>query len=113
MWRASKECLESNHTSPHGPVGSDVVEMSKASNKALNRKQAGQARVSRGIVNMAARCGGYAVRPMAWPMRLHWDRQRVEPQQRNAHPKGDQSGSMNPRDFSQGEKSMKNHCSAL
>jgi len=22
---------------------------------------------------MAARCGGYAVRPMAWPMLLHWD----------------------------------------
>ena len=22
---------------------------------------------------MAARCGEYAVRPMAWPMLLHWD----------------------------------------
>ncbi|MCJ7456637.1 hypothetical protein MUP07_07835 [Candidatus Bathyarchaeota archaeon] len=33
----------------------------------------GRVRVSRGIVNMAARCGGYAVRPMAWPMLLHWD----------------------------------------
>jgi hypothetical protein len=22
---------------------------------------------------MAARCGGYAVRPMVWPMLLHWD----------------------------------------
>jgi hypothetical protein len=39
---------------------------------------------------MAARCGGYAVRPMVWPMLLHWDRQRVEPQQRNAHPTEDQ-----------------------
>jgi len=26
-----------------------------------------------GVVNMAARCGGYAVRPMVWPMLLHWD----------------------------------------
>jgi putative transposase len=26
-----------------------------------------------GVLNMAARCGGYAVRPMAWPMLLHWD----------------------------------------
>jgi len=26
-----------------------------------------------GVVNMAARCGGYAVRPMAWPMLLRWD----------------------------------------
>jgi len=26
-----------------------------------------------GVVNMAARCGEYAVRPMAWPMLLHWD----------------------------------------
>ncbi|MCJ7456243.1 hypothetical protein MUP07_05790 [Candidatus Bathyarchaeota archaeon] len=24
-------------------------------------------------MNMAARCGGYAVRPMVWPMLLHWD----------------------------------------
>ncbi len=22
---------------------------------------------------MVARCGGYAVRPMVWPMLLHWD----------------------------------------
>jgi len=22
---------------------------------------------------MAARCGEYAVRPMVWPMLLHWD----------------------------------------
>jgi len=26
-----------------------------------------------GVLNMAARCGGYAVRPMIWPMLLHWD----------------------------------------
>jgi putative transposase len=26
-----------------------------------------------GVVNMAARCGGYAVRPMAWPMLLRWN----------------------------------------
>lgn len=26
-----------------------------------------------GVVNMAARCGEYAVRPMVWPMLLHWD----------------------------------------
>ena len=26
-----------------------------------------------GVVNMAARCGGYAVRPMVWPMLLRWD----------------------------------------
>ena len=26
-----------------------------------------------GVVNMAARCGEYAVRPMAWPMLLRWD----------------------------------------
>jgi len=26
-----------------------------------------------GVLNMAARCGGYAVRPMVWPMLLHWD----------------------------------------
>ena len=26
-----------------------------------------------GVLNMAARCGGYAVRPMAWPMLLRWD----------------------------------------
>jgi len=25
------------------------------------------------VSNMAARSGGYAVRPMAWPMLLHWD----------------------------------------
>ncbi|MCJ7455833.1 hypothetical protein MUP07_03700 [Candidatus Bathyarchaeota archaeon] len=24
-------------------------------------------------MNMAARYGGYAVRPMVWPMLLHWD----------------------------------------
>jgi hypothetical protein len=24
-------------------------------------------------MNMAARCGEYAVRPMVWPMLLHWD----------------------------------------
>ena len=24
-------------------------------------------------MNMAARCGGYAVRPMVWPMLLRWD----------------------------------------
>jgi len=32
-----------------------------------------QVRVRDGVVNMAARCGGYAVRPMAWPMLLRWD----------------------------------------
>jgi len=26
-----------------------------------------------GVLNIAARCGGYAVRPMAWPMLLRWD----------------------------------------
>ena len=26
-----------------------------------------------GVLNITARCGEYAVRPMAWPMRLHWD----------------------------------------
>jgi putative transposase len=26
-----------------------------------------------GVLNIAARCGEYAVRPMAWPMLLHWD----------------------------------------
>jgi putative transposase len=26
-----------------------------------------------GVVNIAARCGGYAVRPMVWPMLLRWD----------------------------------------
>ncbi len=26
-----------------------------------------------GVLNMAARCGEYAVRPMAWPMLLRWD----------------------------------------
>ena len=26
-----------------------------------------------GVLNMAARCGGYAVKPMVWPMLLHWD----------------------------------------
>jgi len=26
-----------------------------------------------GVLNMAARCGEYAVRPMAWPMPLRWD----------------------------------------
>jgi len=26
-----------------------------------------------GVLNMAARCGGYAVRPMAWPMLLRWN----------------------------------------
>jgi len=26
-----------------------------------------------GALNMAARCGGYAVRPMAWPLLLRWD----------------------------------------
>jgi len=26
-----------------------------------------------GVLNMAARCGGYAVRPMVWPMLLRWD----------------------------------------
>ena len=26
-----------------------------------------------GVLNMGARCGGYAVRPMVWPMLLHWD----------------------------------------
>jgi hypothetical protein len=26
-----------------------------------------------GVANMAARCVGYAVRPMVWPMLLHWD----------------------------------------
>ena len=50
-----------------------MVGMSEASNKVLNRKEAGQARVSRSIVNMAARYGEYAVRPMVWPMLLHWD----------------------------------------
>jgi hypothetical protein len=62
-----------NETIPEGTVGSDVVEMSEASNKAPNRNRRGRVRVSRGIVNMAARCGGYAVRPMVWPMLLHWD----------------------------------------
>jgi putative transposase len=27
-----------------------------------------------GVLNIAARCGGYAVRPMVWPRLLHWDR---------------------------------------
>jgi len=62
-----------NETIPEGTVGSDVVEMSETSNKALNRKWAGQVRVRDCVVNMAARCGGYAVRPMAWLMLLHWD----------------------------------------
>jgi putative transposase len=26
-----------------------------------------------GVLNMAARCGEHAVRPMVWPMLLHWD----------------------------------------
>jgi putative transposase len=26
-----------------------------------------------GVLNIAARCGEHAVRPMAWPMLLHWD----------------------------------------
>jgi len=26
-----------------------------------------------GVLNMAARCGGYAVRPMVWPVLLRWD----------------------------------------
>jgi putative transposase len=26
-----------------------------------------------GVLNIAARCGEYAVRPMAWPMLLRWD----------------------------------------
>ena len=26
-----------------------------------------------GVLNIAARCGGYAVRPMVWPMLLRWD----------------------------------------
>ena len=26
-----------------------------------------------GVLNTAARCGRYAVRPMAWPILLHWD----------------------------------------
>gem|GEM_PF-4978927 len=29
-----------------------------------------------GVVNMAARCGRYAVGPMAWPMLLRWDRHK-------------------------------------
>ena len=33
-------------------------------------------------------------------------RMQVEPQQRNAHPTEDQSGSMNPRDFSRGENQV-------
>ena len=39
---------------------------------------------------------------LAYASTLGW--MRVEPQQRNAHPsEEDQSGSMNPRDFSRGE----------
>ena len=30
-------------------------------------------RAAVGVLNIAARCGGYAVRPMVWPMLLHWD----------------------------------------
>ena len=38
---------------------------------------------------------------LAYASTLGW--MRVEPQQRDAHPREDQGGSMNPRDFSRGE----------
>jgi len=37
-WLAHTGSAEPNETIPEGTVGSDVVEMSEASNKALNRK---------------------------------------------------------------------------
>jgi len=42
---------------------------------------------------------------LAYASTLGW--MRVEPQQRNAHPTEDQSGSMNPRDFSRGENQLR------
>jgi hypothetical protein len=37
-----------------------------------SKKGGGEVRGTRDM-NMAARCGGYAVRQMAWAMLLHWD----------------------------------------
>ncbi|MCJ7457052.1 hypothetical protein MUP07_10010 [Candidatus Bathyarchaeota archaeon] len=45
----------------------------KARIRLSTENRRGRVRVSRDIMNMAARCGGYAVRPMAWPMLLRWD----------------------------------------
>jgi len=46
---------------------------------------------------------------LAYASTLGW--MRVEPQQRNAHPsEEEQSGSMNPRDFSQGENQEEASC---
>jgi hypothetical protein len=42
---------------------------------------------------------------LAYASTLGW--MRVEPQQRDAHPTKDQSGSMNPHDFSRGENQSK------
>jgi hypothetical protein len=39
---------------------------------APTRRRAAEVRET-GDMNMAARCGGYAVRPMVWPMLLRWD----------------------------------------
>ena len=39
---------------------------------AHSKKDGGEARET-GDMNIAARYGGYAVRPMAWPILLHWD----------------------------------------
>jgi len=39
---------------------------------AYSKKGGGEVRGT-GDMNMAARCGGYAVRPMVWPMLLRWD----------------------------------------
>jgi len=73
--RPRSDCLEPNHTRPYElNLGSGCEwDARRPEYGRLLEESGGEVRVSRGVVNMAARCGGYAVRPMAWPMLLHWD----------------------------------------
>ena len=72
-----------------------MVEMSEASNKALNRKMGGEGSSKRwyreyGGSLRRVRCQANG---LAYASTLGW--MRVEPQQRDAHPTEEQSGSMN------------------
>ena len=85
----------SNETNPEGTVGSDVVEMSEASNKAPNRKMGGEGSSKRlcreyGGSLRRVRCQANG---LAYASTLGW--MQVEPKQRNAHPTEDHNGSMN------------------
>ena len=81
-----------------GTVGSDVVEMSEASNKAPNRNSKQRRREYGGPLRRV-RCQADG---LAYAFTVGW--MRVETQQRDAHPTEDHhGGSMNPRDFTRAE----------